>query len=315
MRTASKYGYAGKKKKRRYSRRDERRYIIAGIISIILLVCISAILVSDITTGEKKSDVKEADPHEGQVYLYDGFDWIWMTPLEGVEANDLTEDDFSVSNGKIVYTGDKYDTLRGIDVSEHQKEIDWNEVAGSGIDYAYIRVGRRGYTEGGLFDDAYFEKNILEAQEAGLRTGVYIFSQAVSVQEAIEEANYLIEEVREYDIPLPVVYDWEKISEDGSRTADISTEIRTDCAVAFCETVKNAGYVPCVYINRNMGYYGYDLSRLDDYEIWFSLPESGFPNFYYHVDMWQYSFTETVPGISVETDMNLWFLPKAELTQ
>lgn len=315
MRTASKYGYAGKKKKRRYSRRDERRYIIAGIISIILLVCISAILVSDITTGEKKSDVKETDPHEGQVYLYDGFDWIWMTPLEGVEPNDLTEDDFSVSNGKIVYTGDKYDTLRGIDVSEHQKEIDWNEVAGSGIDYAYIRVGRRGYTEGGLFDDAYFEKNILEAQEAGLRTGVYIFSQAVSVQEAIEEANYLIEEVREYDIPLPVVYDWEKINEDGSRTADISTEIRTDCAVAFCETVKNAGYVPCVYINRNMGYYGYDLSRLDDYEIWFSLPESGFPNFYYHVDMWQYSFTETVPGISVETDMNLWFLPKAELTQ
>ena len=70
-----------------------------------------------------------------------------------------------------------------------------------------------------------------------------------------------------------------------------------------------------MYINRNMGYYGYDLSRLDDYEIWFSLPESGFPNFYYHVDMWQYSFTETVPGISVETDMNLWFLPKAELSQ
>lgn len=314
MRTASKYGYAGRKKKRRYSRRDERRYIIAGIISIILLVCISAVLLSDITVGETVPK-EEKDPHEGQVYLYDGFDWIWMTPLEGVEVNDLTEDDFSVSNGKIIYTDDKYDVLRGIDVSEHQKEIDWKEVAGSGIDYAYIRVGRRGYTEGGLFDDAYFEKNILEAQASGLRTGVYIFSQAVSVQEAIEEANYLIEEVKEYDIPLPVVYDWEKISEDGSRTSDISTETRTDCAVAFCETVKNAGYVPCVYINRNMGYYGYDLSRLDDYEIWFSLPESGFPNFYYHVDMWQYSFTETVPGISVETDMNLWFLPKAELSQ
>ncbi len=314
MRTASKYGYAGRKKKRRYSRRDEHRYIIAGIISIILLVCISAVLISDITTGETVPK-EEKDPHEGQVYLYDGFDWIWMTPLEGVEVNDLNEEDFSVSNGKIIYTGDKYDVLRGIDVSEHQKEINWQEVADSGIDYAYIRVGRRGYTEGGLFDDAYFEKNILEAQASGLRTGVYIFSQAVSVQEAIEEANYLIEEVREYDIPLPVVYDWEKISEDGSRTSDISTETRTDCAVAFCETVRNAGYVPCVYINRNMGYYGYDLSRLDDYEIWFSLPESGFPNFYYHVDMWQYSFTETVPGISVETDMNLWFLPKAEISQ
>ena len=116
MRTASKYGYAGRKRKRRYSRRDERRYIIAGIISIILLVCISTVLISDITTAENVPK-EEKDPHEGQVYLYDGFDWIWMTPLEGVEVNDLTEDDFSVSNGKIIYTGDKYDVLRGIDVS------------------------------------------------------------------------------------------------------------------------------------------------------------------------------------------------------
>ncbi len=314
MRTASKYGYTGKNKKRRYSRKDDRRYIIAGIISIVLLVCISTLLISDVTTVENNIP-EEKDPHEGQVYLYDGFDWIWMTPLEGVGVNDLAEKDFSVSDGNIVYIGDKYEALRGIDVSEHQKEINWNKVANSGIDYAYIRVGRRGYTEGALFDDAYFEKNILEAQASGLKVGVYIFSQAVSVEEAIEEANYLIEKVEEYNIALPVVYDWEKISEDGSRTLDVSSDVKTECAVAFCETVKNAGYIPCIYINRNMGYYGYDLSKLDDYEIWFSLPESGFPNFYYHVDMWQYSFTETVPGIDVETDMNLWFIPKAEVSQ
>lgn len=313
MKTASRYGYAGRKKNRKYARKEERRYIIAGIISIILLVCVSAALVSSGKKDEKTVKVEETpDPHEGQVYLYDGFDWIWMTPLEGVEVNDFTEKDFSVSNGKIVYVGEKYDVFRGIDVSEHQKEIDWKAVASSGIDYAYIRVGRRGYTEGGLFDDAYFEKNILEAQAAGLRTGVYIFSQAVTVEEAIEEANYLIDKVKEYNVPLPVVFDWEKISEDGSRTSELSTETRTDCAVAFCETVRNAGYVPCVYINRNMGYYGYDLRKLEKYQIWFSLPESGFPNFYYHVDMWQYSFTETVPGIAVETDMNLWFIPKAD---
>ena len=318
MKTASRYGYAGKKKKRKYVRKEERRYILAGIVSIILLVCVSAALVSTEGKRENKKSVKKEteekvkDPHEGQVYLYDGFDWVWMTPLEGVPVNDLTEKDFSVSNGKIVYVGDKYDTLRGIDVSEHQKEINWKAVADSGIDYAYIRVGRRGYTEGGLFDDAYFQRNILEAQAAGLKTGVYIFSQAVTVQEAIEEANYLIKKVEEYNVPMPVAYDWEKISEDGSRTAELSTETRTDCAVAFCETIKNAGYVPCVYINRNMGYYGYDLTRLKDYQIWFSLPESGFPNFYYHVDMWQYSFTETVPGIGVETDMNLWILPKGD---
>ena len=79
---------------------------------------------------------------------------------------------------------------------------------------------------------------------------------------------------------------------------------------AFCQTVENAGYKSCVYFNRNLGYYGYDLTRLTDYEFWFSLPESGFPNFYYAMDMWQYSFTENVPGIGIETDMNLRFVPK-----
>lgn len=253
---------------------------------------------------------EEVDPHEGQVYLYDGFDWVWMTPLEGVPVNTLTEEYFTADGTKISYIGTDYDVLRGIDVSEHQLDIDWNRVAQSGVDYAYIRVGRRGYTEGGLFEDPYFAANMAGAQAAGLKVGVYMFSQAVTVQEAIEEARFVLERIAKYNVALPVVFDWEKIHEAGARTADITMEGRTDCAVAFCETVKNAGYIPCVYFNRNLGYYGYDLSRLTDYEFWFSLPESGFPNFYYAADMWQYSFTETVPGIGVDTDMNLWFIPK-----
>ncbi len=253
---------------------------------------------------------EEIDPHAGQVYIYDGFDWVWMTPLEGVPVNTLTEEYFTANGTEIKYNGTDYDVLRGIDVSEHQLDIDWNKVAQSGVDYAYIRVGRRGYTEGGLFEDPYFAANMAGAQAAGVKVGVYMFSQAVTVQEAIEEANFVIERIAKYNVELPVVFDWEKVHEADARTADVTMEGRTDCAVAFCETVKKAGYTPCVYFNRNLGYYGYDLSRLTDYEFWFSLPESGFPNFYYAADMWQYSFTETVPGIAVETDMNLWFIPK-----
>lgn len=258
-----------------------------------------------------RTPAEEPDPHEGQVYLYDGFDWVWMTPLEGVPVNTLTEEYFTANGTEIRYIGTDYDVLRGIDVSEHQLDIDWNRVAQSGVDYAYIRVGRRGYTEGGLFEDPYFAANMAGAQAAGLKVGVYMFSQAVTVQEAIEEARFVLERIAQYNITLPVVFDWEKIHEADARTVDVTMEGRTDCAVAFCETIKNAGYTPCVYFNRNLGYYGYDLSRLTDYEFWFSLPESGFPNFYYAADMWQYSFTETVPGINVETDMNLWFIPKA----
>lgn len=285
--------------------RTARRNKTALVLVIVILAALAAALVIGLLSKKEPED-----PHKGQVYIYDGFDWIWMTPLEGVPANELTEEFFSSSGGRIEYTGSDYDVLRGVDVSEHQLDIDWKQVAASGVDYAYIRVGWRGYTEGGLFEDVYFERNIQGALDAGLHVGVYMFSQAVTVQEAIEEADFVLERIGKYNVTLPVVFDWEKIEAAEARSHGLTMELRTDCARAFCETVKNAGYVPCVYFNRNLGYYGYDLTRLTDYEFWFSLPESGFPNFYYACDMWQYSFTETVPGIAELTDMNLWFIAK-----
>lgn len=281
--------------------------------ALILVTVILAALVAALVIGLLSKKEPE-DPHKGQVYIYDGFDWIWMTPLEGVPANELTEESFYSNDGRIEYTGTDYDVLRGVDVSEHQLDIDWKQVAASGVDYAYIRVGWRGYTEGGLFEDAYFERNIQGALDAGLHVGVYMFSQAVTVQEAIEEADFVLERIGKYNVTLPVVFDWEKIEAAEARSHGLTMELRTDCARAFCETVKSAGYVPCVYFNRNLGYYGYDLTRLTDYEFWFSLPESGFPNFYYACDMWQYSFTETVPGIAEPTDMNLWFIAKPKVS-
>ena len=275
------------------------------LIAIALLVLAAAVVIFALSLRPEP-----VDPHEGQVYIYDGFDWIWMTPLPGVEANTMTADDFSDQSGHPTYTGDGYQVLRGVDVSEHQHEIDWAQVAASGVDYAYVRLGYRGYTEGGLFEDPYFRKNVEGARANGLQVSVYFFSQAISVQEAIEEAEYVLARIRDYNITLPVVYDWEKINgEMAARTDNLDFSILNDCAVAFCDTVKNAGFEPAIYFNRHLGYYGYDLSRMTDYDFWFALPESSFPNFYYAVDMWQYSFTEQVPGIAEPTDMNLMFIP------
>ncbi len=248
------------------------------------------------------------DPHEGQVYLYDGKDWIWMTPLEGVPVNTLTAEKFA-AEGPVRYLGTAYDVLRGIDVSEHQKEIDWAK-ASAVLDFACIRLGRRGYTAGGLFEDPWYEQNMRGATQNGLKTGVYFFSQAVNVGEAIEEANFVLKRIADYNVSGPVVYDWEKVPEEEARTDELTVESRTDCAVAFCETIRRAGYTPCVYFNRDIGYYGYDLTRLTDYMFWFTLPESQFPNFYYACDIWQYSFTEQVPGVSGNADLNLWFIPR-----
>ena len=275
------------------------------LIAIAVLVLAAAVVIVALSLRPEP-----VDPHEGQVYIYDGFDWIWMTPLPGVEANSLTAEDFSDRSGCPTYTGSDYQVLRGIDVSEHQHEIDWAQVAASGVDYAYVRLGYRGYTEGGLFEDPYFRANVEGALANGLQVSVYFFSQAISVQEAIEEAEYVLARIRDYNITLPVVYDWEKINgEMAARTDNLDFSILNDCAVAFCDTMKNAGYAPAIYFNRHLGYYGYDLSRMTDYDFWFALPESPFPNFYYAVDMWQYSFTEQVPGIAEPTDMNLMFIP------
>ena len=277
--------------------------LILIIIAVLVLAAAAVILALSLRP-------EPVDPHEGQVYIYDGFDWIWMTPLPGVEANSLTAEDFSDQSGHPTYTGSDYQVLRGVDVSEHQHEIDWAQVAASGVDYAYVRLGYRGYTEGGLFEDPYFRANVEGALANGLQVSVYFFSQAITVQEAIEEAEFVLERIKDYNITLPVVFDWEKINgETAARTDTLDFNILNDCAVAFCDTVKNAGYAPAIYFNRHLGYYGYDLSRMTDYAFWFALPESPFPNFYYAVDMWQYSFTEQVPGIAEPTDMNLMFIP------
>ena len=210
----------------------------------------TVLLLSGCALGKPKPTV---DPHEGQVYLYDGYDWVWYTPVEGVETNAFSKSDFQYVNDRPVYVGTGYTVRKGIDVSEHQKEIDWDAVKTQGFDFCYVRIGRRGYTEGGLFEDSYFKKNIEGAKRCGMDLGVYFFSQAITVAEAIEEANWVLERIRGYHIALPVAFDWETVDDEAARTANLDTVRLTDCAVAFCETIRRAGYTPCVYYNRTTG--------------------------------------------------------------
>lgn len=283
------------------------RYRVGLAVLLLVLIGLVALIVGRLFSGRPK---EPADPHAGQVYVYDGFDWVWMTPLEGIPASTLTREDFSEINGHLSYMGDRYTTIRGVDVSEHQYEVDWDQVAASGVDFAMIRVGRRGWTEGGLFEDPWFKRNIEGALRSGLQVGVYFFSQAVNVQEAMEEARFVMERLDGYRVTLPVIFDWEKVEGvENARTNDWNSATLSDCAVAFCETIRRGGYTPGIYFNRHLGYYGFDLTRMKDYVWWFALPEMGYPSFYYEVDMWQYSFTETVPGISGQADMNLIFYP------
>lgn len=285
------------------------------LVLTLIAVVIVILVVADPLEARAANRAKVTDPHEGQVYIYDGFDWIWMTPIEGLEVNAITQDDIVWQGGVPSYAGEDFTALRGIDVSYHQGEIDWKKVRAAGYEVAIIQVGRRGYTKGGLAEDELFAANMQGAIDAGMEVGVYFFSQAINVQEAIEEAEMTLRLIEPYrdDITMPVYYDWEKIYEYDTepRTAGLDAAILSDCAVAFCETVRAEGYQPGLYFSRHTGYYGFDMTRLDGVSMWFALPEAKYPSFYYHVDAWQYSFTEMIPGIPTPTDVNLFFEPRS----
>ena len=215
-----------------------------------------------------------------------------------------------VLDGSIMYYNDPaYETAIGIDVSSHQGEIDWERVAASGVEFAMIRLGYRGYgSEGTLNLDPYFEQNLAGARAAGLKVGIYFFSQAITVEEAYEEAAFVLEHLDGEELDYPLAYDWEPISGVGARTDGLDSVTLTDCALTFCHMAELAGYTPMVYYNNPVGYGRYDLSRLTDYDVWFAQYASR-PTMYYDYRILQYTSSGTVPGIDTRVDMNIAFIP------
>ena len=200
------------------------------------------------------------------------------------------------------------DTLAsvGVDVSSHQQDIDWELVAANGVEFAMIGVGYRGYTEGEIQPDEYFVQNIEGARAAGLDVGVYFFSQALDEQEAIDEANYVLEQIRDYPLSYPVIFDWEDIEADA-RTDGMDSVQLTKNAIAFCDTIAKAGYRAGVYFNQRFGYEEFDLESLQDYVFWLA-EYNDTPSFSFHFQIWQYCNDGRVDGIKTDVDLNLAFL-------
>lgn len=228
--------------------------------------------------------------------------------LEGVEVNQYDTACFGVDEkGWLTYDVDGRSAAVGVDVSAYQEDIDWQQVAKSGISFAMIRTGYRGYSKGVVMPDKNFEKNIQGALDAGLEVGVYFFSQATNVWEAQEEADYVLKAIEGYDITYPVAFDWEFISGNSeARTSGMRAEEVTRCAGAFCDMVAQAGYTPVIYFNQDLGYLSYQLDQLTDYAFWLA-EYNARPSFYYHFDLWQYTHKASVPGIEGSVDLNLDF--------
>ena len=254
--------------------------------------------------------IKKMDPYAGMVSVADGRGGeMWVALYENLEKASFSSEDFSSEGAFVEYSGGEYKALEGIDVSEHQQEIDWTAVKADGIDFAIIRAGYRGYQQGSLQEDLFFRKNIEEALAAGIQVGIYFFSQAVNTDEAAAEAQYCLALISDYDVSLPVFYDWENIGKgEIARTDSLDGEVVTDCCLAFAQTIQAAGYKAGVYFYRSQGYQFYDLEALKELEFW-SAAVGGYPDFYYKHSFWQYSFSGRVNGIAVDCDLNLMFIP------
>ena len=196
---------------------------------------------------------------------------------------------------------------RGIDVSTFQGEIDWQKVKNSGMEYAIIRLGFRGYESGKIVLDSRYEENIEGSLAAGLDTGVYFFTEALTEKEAIEEADFVLENLQGHKINMPVVIDVEESANtEKTRTKDLTAEQRTKNVIAFCNRIKDAGYDVMIYGNLKSFMLMLDIEQLEAYHKWFAYYRYPF-HFPYKIKMWQYASWEEVEGIKGGVDVNLMF--------
>lgn len=214
------------------------------------------------------------------------------------------------------YEDENYTSEFGIDVSTFQDDIDWQKVKQAGVSFCFIRIGRRGAQDGMLHIDSEFEQNYQGAIENNIKVGVYFFSQAISEQEAIEEADYVIKLLNGRKLDLPIVYDLEEASVNFTpRTADLDRQQATDNAIAFCEEIKKYNHDAMIYTYLYWTDNYYDMEKLKEYDIWFAQYNIQCPQLTFPFKVWQYSNTGKIPGIEPNVDLDIMFIKKNDQSE
>lgn len=290
--------------------------------------------VAETTTAEEETTTEE-ETTEAKIEEMIASGNVEILSMEQLDVKDSSEVEIA-QNNKVDVVEDTSDNtvssemyevnglVRGIDVFSGQGDIDWSQVAESGIKFAIIQCGYRGYGTGNLAQDRCFEQNIQGALANGIQVGVYFFSQAVSVEEAYQEACLTLDIIQGYQITYPVSYDWETgyDSETGApfRANSVgSNELRTKMCETFCDVIASRGYTPMAYYCENDWKNAVDASALTSkYKTWFAKyfykyydtgvdyqDGDNLPTFEWGYQIWQYTSTGSVSGISGNVDMNL----------
>lgn len=190
----------------------------------------------------------------------------------------------------------------GIDVSKWQGNINWNQVKNSGVEFAMIRIGYRGSSQGSIVMDPYFVQNVKGATANGIKVGLYFFSMAIDEAEAIQEAAWTVENAKKYRITYPIVYDFE--SWGSGRVAGVSDEQIQKNALAFLGFIRSSGYSAMMYGSKNALNTRFSMGNFSNYKVWLAHYTEK-TNYAGRYNMWQYTDKGTVPGISGPVDMNI----------
>ncbi|MBE5870302.1 MAG: hypothetical protein E7294_03425 [Lachnospiraceae bacterium] len=280
------------------------------------------IYIADIDAGQYKVSLEDVEGFEiaGNDVPVQVKEQLEYTVLKDISYLIRTEDeidaakeDTQVNQAEIDADGTEHhqklseeDALLGIDVSKWNKEINWQLVKEDGIRFAIIRCGYRGSSTGALVEDKYFKQNIEGATQAGLKVGVYFFTQAVNEVEAVEEASMVLSLIRPYKLEYPLYIDTEGAGGHG-RADGIDKQTRTNVVKAFCETIENSGFNAGIYANRHWFRGNLDMSQLTGYQNWLA-QYSDKPTYDGEYSMWQYTSAGSVSGINGRVDLNLSYM-------
>lgn len=265
---------------------------------------------------EKKEEIsKENDPstdgkHTKITYADGKEEWVLISQYLPKNTYDFTKLVLQSDIMKYYVDGEKKSYF-GLDVSKTQGYMDFNKMVKAGVDYVMIRVGARGYSTGQLILDEYYADNIKAATDTSLHVGLYFSSQARTKEEAVEEANFVLNQIGTYKIDYPIVFEMETISNDSSRTDGLTKEERTNIAISFLDTIRNAGYNSMLRGNKEWFLTKVDLSKLTDYDIWL-MEEGDLPDYPYQFSMWQYNKNGTIEGVSTNVSFNISFIDYTE---
>lgn len=239
-------------------------------------------------------------------------EWVLISPYLTKNTIDFTKIEEKAGLKRYMENG-RDTSYVGVDISKHTGKVNFTGIRAAGVDYVMIRLGSRGYSTGQISLDENFKENIEGAIEAELDIGVYFYSQAISPEEAIQEANFVIQNLEPYraHVKYPIAFDMEFVSNDKSRIEGLSREDKTTVTATFAEGIKAAGYVPMIYGDKEWLIKEVDLTKLQNYDVWLS-QEEDIPDYPYLYTMWQYDTNSVLNGIDGGADLNICFVNYSE---